>query len=112
MRHPVRRHDRDRAGQPVHQHPPGLLVNGIVEAMRASRAKVYVCNVATQPGETEGFSVADHIAALERHVGRNFFDVVLANNNFDSVNRGQPRIMSYPPPPTCRHQRYEISTAI
>lgn len=59
---------------------PNLLVGGISQAMRSSRAlKVYVCNVATQRGETEGFTVADHMQVIERHVGPGLFDVVLAN---------------------------------
>ncbi len=62
---------------------PNLLVEDIVKAIRASRAlKVYICNVATQPGETDGFSVGDHVEALERHVGRGLFPYVVANNNF------------------------------
>jgi uncharacterized cofD-like protein len=62
---------------------PNLLVSDIVKAIRASPAlKIYVCNVATQPGETEGFSVADHVAALERHIGPGVFANVLANDNF------------------------------
>jgi len=61
---------------------PNLLVEDIVKAIRASRAlKVYVCNVATQRGETDGFTLADHVAALERHVGRGLFPIVLANDN-------------------------------
>jgi len=60
---------------------PNLLVPGIVEALRASKAiKVYVCNVATQKGETDHFCAGDHIKALEQHVGR-IFDHVLLNNN-------------------------------
>ena len=44
---------------------PNLLVHGIVEAIRSSKAiKVYICNIMTQPGETEGFRVEDHIRAL------------------------------------------------
>jgi uncharacterized cofD-like protein len=44
---------------------PNLLVHGIVDAIRSSKAiKVYICNVMTQPGETEGFRVEDHIRAL------------------------------------------------
>jgi uncharacterized cofD-like protein len=44
---------------------PNLLVHGIVDAIRSSKAiKVYICNIMTQPGETEGFSVEDHIRAL------------------------------------------------
>lgn len=69
---------------------PGLLVNGIVEAIRASNAfTVYVCNVATQTGETEGFTTEDHVLALERHIGRNAFDAVLANNKYSDKNKGE-----------------------
>ena len=63
---------------------PNLLVEDITRVIRASRAlKVYVCNVATQRGETDGFSVGDHVEAIERHVGRNVFHHVLVNDNFD-----------------------------
>jgi uncharacterized cofD-like protein len=61
---------------------PNLLVKDIREAVGASSAyKLYVCNVATQAGETDGFDVGQHLKALERHVGRGLFPVVLANNN-------------------------------
>ena len=47
---------------------PNLLVDGIVKAIRESDAlKVYVCNVMTQEGETEGYTVSDHIAAIFAH---------------------------------------------
>ena len=63
---------------------PNLLVEDITRAIRASRAlKIYVCNVATQKGETDGFSVGDHVEALQRHVGRDVFPYVLVNDNFD-----------------------------
>jgi uncharacterized cofD-like protein len=63
---------------------PNLLVPDVVEALRASRAlKIYVCNVATQPGETQGYSCGDHVHALEEHVGGGLFDVILANNRFE-----------------------------
>lgn len=69
---------------------PNLLVRGITEALRASSAhKVYVSNVATQRGETEDFSVADHVTALEAHIGRGVFDVVLANNSYPTRNAGE-----------------------
>jgi uncharacterized cofD-like protein len=62
---------------------PNLLVDDILRAIRASSAlKVYVCNVATQPGETEGFTLDDHVRAIERHTGEEVFPFVLANNNF------------------------------
>ncbi len=61
---------------------PNLLVRGIQEAIKRSPAlKIYVANVATQHGETDHFSVSDHIRALESHVGRHLFDLVIANSN-------------------------------
>jgi uncharacterized cofD-like protein len=62
---------------------PNLLVDGMVEALRATPAvKVYVCNVATQPGETTGFTVSAHLDAIEAHVGGNLFDYVVVNSNY------------------------------
>lgn len=59
---------------------PNLLVPDLAEAIRSSRAlKVYVCNVATQPGETEGYNCADHVRALAMHTGGRLFDLVLVN---------------------------------
>jgi uncharacterized cofD-like protein len=61
---------------------PNLLVRDITEAIRLSGAMtVYVSNVATQHGETDCFTVTDHVAALERHVGRGLFQYVIANSN-------------------------------
>jgi len=68
---------------------PNLLVPGIAEAVRSSSAlKVYVCNVATQRGETENFTVADHVRVIEQHVGKGLFDVVLVNNAFPPLAPG------------------------
>jgi uncharacterized cofD-like protein len=59
---------------------PNLLVRGITQAIRASPAlKVYVCNVATQQGETDGYQVSHHLAALHRHAGPGLVHLVLAN---------------------------------
>lgn len=61
---------------------PNLLVEGIRQAVVSSSAlSLYVCNVATQPGETDGFDVGQHMAALERHVGQSLFSHVLAHDN-------------------------------
>lgn len=61
---------------------PNLLVEGIVDAIRRSRAlKVYVCNVMTQEGETEGCTAADHIAALFQHSAPGLFDLCLVNSS-------------------------------
>src|SRR5262245_26144195 len=62
---------------------PNLLVEGIGKALLQSDAlKVYVCNVATQPGETDGYDVSDHVNALARHLpgGANPIDVVISTS--------------------------------
>lgn len=60
---------------------PNLLVDGIVEAIcKASALKVYVCNIMTQDGETEGMTAADHVAALLRHGAPGLVDICLANS--------------------------------
>lgn len=61
---------------------PNLLVEQVAEAIRVSPAlKVYVCNVATQRGETDGYSVEDHVRAIEDHIGPGMIDLVVANSN-------------------------------
>ena len=61
---------------------PNLLVGDIATAVRASSAvKVYVCNVATEPGETDGYSLADHVTSLTSHVGPGLFQYTLVNSN-------------------------------
>jgi uncharacterized cofD-like protein len=63
---------------------PNLLVEGMVSTLKTSRApKVYICNVATQRGETDGFTVSDHLRVLEEHVGGDLFDYVLVNSNLN-----------------------------
>ncbi|HET7560487.1 MAG TPA: YvcK family protein [Limnochordia bacterium] len=60
---------------------PNLLVDGIADAIRRSRAlKIYVVNVMTQPGETDGYDAVEHVLALERHVGKGLFTYVLMNS--------------------------------
>lgn len=59
---------------------PNLLVPDIAAAVKVSQAlKIFVCNVATQPGETEGYTCGDHIAVIEEHMGGNLFDLVVSN---------------------------------
>jgi uncharacterized cofD-like protein len=61
---------------------PNLVVDGMAEALKASPAiKVFICNVATQPGETDFFRVSDHLKAIENHLGTNIFDFVVVNSN-------------------------------
>jgi uncharacterized cofD-like protein len=68
---------------------PNLLVNGIAQALKETKAhKVYVCNVATQPGETENFTVADHVLAIEHYIGRGILQSIVANNATPTLNKG------------------------
>ncbi len=61
---------------------PNLLVPDIATAVRASAAvKVYVCNVATEPGETDEFGPREHMRSFAQHVGPNLFQYMLANSN-------------------------------
>ncbi len=60
---------------------PNLLVEGVTKAISESRAiKVYACNIMTQPGETEDYTVGDHIEAIYKHVSTPIIDVCIANN--------------------------------
>ncbi len=60
---------------------PNLLVPGLADAVRSSPAKViYICNVMTQPGETDDFSASDHVRAIYEHVGPHFFDMIIVNS--------------------------------
>ena len=61
---------------------PNLLIPDLTNALKKSNAhKVYVCNIMTQPGETNGFTVSDHIKPLLEHSGcEDLIDVVIAND--------------------------------
>jgi uncharacterized cofD-like protein len=60
---------------------PNLLIPDVREAIARTRARVvYVCNVMTQPGETDGYSAADHLSALCRHGAAGLIDDVLVND--------------------------------
>lgn len=60
---------------------PNLLVDGIAEAIRSSPAvKIYVCNIMTQEGETEGYTVSDHIRAIFGHSSPELFSLCLTNS--------------------------------
>lgn len=61
---------------------PNLLVEGLQKALfQTSATKVFVCNVATQHGETDGFGVIEHLEAIERHTGKGVVHAVVANSN-------------------------------
>ncbi|MBK8048658.1 MAG: YvcK family protein [Anaerolineales bacterium] len=66
---------------------PNLLVLSVRDAICASPApRIYICNVATQDGETDHFSVEDHMRKLQEHA-EGAFPIVLANDNFDPLTR-------------------------
>jgi uncharacterized cofD-like protein len=59
---------------------PNLLVDGVTSTMSALEAvRIYVANIMTQPGETEGFTLDDHLRVIREHTGRDLFDYVLVN---------------------------------
>jgi len=81
---------------------PSLLLPEIRQALAASPAlRIYVCNVATQADETDGFDLADHVEALERHTAAGIVDIVLANNRTSTapLDRGhrEPVRLRWPP---------------
>ena len=60
---------------------PNLICDEIVDAIAKSKAKIlYTCNIVTQPGETDNFSVCDHIDMLNKYLKKRKVDVVVANN--------------------------------
>lgn len=59
---------------------PNLLVGGIADAIRQSRAKkIYICNLMTKFGETSAFKASDFLAAMEEYLGRNALDYFVVN---------------------------------
>ena len=65
---------------------PNLLVKEIADAIANSEVpRIYVCNIMTQPGETDGYSVADHIRAIDRAIGRPLFDAVVVQGKVPSA---------------------------
>ncbi|HEY0831044.1 MAG TPA: gluconeogenesis factor YvcK family protein [Candidatus Dormibacteraeota bacterium] len=83
---------------------PNLLVEGMVEAIKASPAlKLYICNLAAQPGETEGYGIADYLRVIREHVGANLFDFVLVNSNTAHAPTGGQAPVIFRPIDTTRH---------
>ncbi len=84
---------------------PNLLIPDIAHAMRASAAfKVYVCNIATQPGETDEFSCEDHLRVIDEHTGGGLFNLIVHNLRFEGslpksvqwVKLGDESALQYP----------------
>ncbi len=60
---------------------PNIIVPEMVEAINNAKAKkMYICNMLTQPGETDNYKVSDHIKVLEKKLGKGAIDVVIANS--------------------------------
>lgn len=60
---------------------PNLLVDGVADALRETKAvKIYICNVLTQPGETDGYTASMHVKAIFDHAGDGVIDYVLVNS--------------------------------
>lgn len=87
---------------------PNLLVPGIVDAIRRSPAvKLYICNVMTQPGETDGYSAADHVQALVDHVGDRLFDYVIVHSGRIPSEVAQRYAQEGKKPVRCDRRRLE-----
>jgi uncharacterized cofD-like protein len=71
---------------------PNLIIKGMTESIAAASAyKIYVCNVMTQPGETDGFTASDHLRVLLEHTDPKLVDACLVNDavvsNEEALNR-------------------------
>ena len=72
---------------------PNLLVDGILEAIRWSRGTtVYVCNVATQQGETDHYDAGDHIRVVQEYLGEGTLDFALVNSNQAAAEAISPEL--------------------
>ncbi len=89
---------------------PNLLVPDLAEALQHTHTpKVYVCNLAMQPGETDGYTVADHVDAILRHTADGVVDLVLANDRLNipaETGGGQTRFVR-----PIAHRKVEMLTA-
>lgn len=69
---------------------PNLICNEIKTAIDESHAKVmYVCNMMTQPGETDNYTVSDHIKVLNKYLGQKKINVVIANKGYISAKMAE-----------------------
>ena len=65
---------------------PNLLVDGVARAVADSSAvKIYICNLMWQPGETEGYTAADHVRAIHEHAEARLIDYVVVNSRHPST---------------------------
>ncbi len=69
---------------------PNLLLKEIAQAVMSTEAEcVYCCNIMTQPGETTGYTAADHVKAIEDHVGVDFISKIIVNDDVVNLNTRQ-----------------------
>src|SRR6266853_1634404 len=91
---------------------PNLLVEGMVEAIKASPAlKVYICNLAAQNGETDGYGVDDYLRVIREHVGANLFDFVLVNSNHSHTPTGGQAQVVFKPEEAATHPEVRFIAA-
>ena len=89
---------------------PNILVPDISAAIRISQGfKVFVCNVATQPGETDQFACGDHVRALEDHGGSGLVDLVVQNNYFNGKLLDNMQWVTIGKEPQMNHPVYEAN---
>src|SRR2546429_552206 len=83
---------------------PNLLVEGMVEAIKASPAlKLYICNLAAQPGEPEGYGVGDYLPVIREHAGANLFNFVLVNSKTANPPTGGQAPVIFKPADTTKN---------
>lgn len=91
---------------------PNLLVEGMVEAIKASPAlKVYICNLAGQSGETDGYDVDDYLRVIREHVGANLFDFVMVNSNHSHTPTGGQSPVVFKQSDSTRHPEVRFIAA-
>lgn len=62
---------------------PNLIVDGVCEAIRRAKGKVvYVSNIMTQPGETDDFTLLEHVQVIEEYLGKNIIEHIVANDSW------------------------------
>ena len=93
---------------------PNLLVRGMVDALRSSPAlKVFICNVASENGETDNFRVSDFMKVLEDHVGTNIFDYAIVNSNYAyTPTGGQSKVVFDSDAPAGRDMHFILADVV
>jgi uncharacterized cofD-like protein len=93
---------------------PNLLVRGMVDALRSSPAlKVFICNVASENGETDNFKVSDFMRVLEDHVGSNIFDFAIVNSNYaHTPTGGQSKVVFDSEAPVGREMHFILADVV